>query len=61
MDKTLLSTFRGKKILITGSTGFKGSWLSIWLNNNWVLQFTATHLNHFQKRQLCCFEYFRSH
>jgi CDP-glucose 4,6-dehydratase len=33
MDKTLLSTFRGKKILITGSTGFKGSWLSIWLNN----------------------------
>ena len=24
--------FLGKKILITGSTGFKGSWLSIWLN-----------------------------
>lgn len=23
--------FRGKKILITGHTGFKGSWLSIWL------------------------------
>ena len=22
----------GKKVLITGNTGFKGSWLSIWLN-----------------------------
>jgi len=26
-----LSVFRGKKVLITGHTGFKGSWLSIWL------------------------------
>ncbi|MDU1904887.1 MAG: CDP-glucose 4,6-dehydratase [Dysgonomonas sp.] len=24
--------FRGKKILVTGHTGFKGSWLSIWLH-----------------------------
>lgn len=24
--------FRGKKILITGHTGFKGAWLSLWLN-----------------------------
>lgn len=24
--------YKGKKILITGDTGFKGSWLSIWLN-----------------------------
>ena len=24
-------TFKGKKILITGNTGFKGSWLSTWL------------------------------
>ena len=24
--------FKNKKILITGHTGFKGSWLSIWLN-----------------------------
>ena len=23
--------FKNKKILITGNTGFKGSWLSIWL------------------------------
>jgi len=23
--------FRNKKILITGDTGFKGSWLTIWL------------------------------
>jgi CDP-glucose 4,6-dehydratase len=25
------NNFKGKKILITGHTGFKGSWLSIWL------------------------------
>ncbi len=25
--------FKNKKILITGNTGFKGSWLSVWLNN----------------------------
>ncbi|MFW5879597.1 MAG: CDP-glucose 4,6-dehydratase [bacterium] len=24
--------WRGKKVLVTGHTGFKGSWLSIWLN-----------------------------
>jgi len=29
---TLLNNFRNKKILITGHTGFKGSWLSIWLH-----------------------------
>jgi len=35
MKKTDLfdNFFRGKKILITGHTGFKGSWLSIWLND----------------------------
>jgi len=27
-----LNSFRNKKVLITGHTGFKGSWLSIWLN-----------------------------
>lgn len=26
------SFYRGKKVLITGHTGFKGSWLTIWLN-----------------------------
>ena len=24
--------YKGKRILITGHTGFKGSWLSIWLH-----------------------------
>lgn len=24
--------FKGKKVLVTGHTGFKGSWLSVWLN-----------------------------
>ncbi len=27
----LHTTFKGKKVVITGHTGFKGSWLSIWL------------------------------
>lgn len=25
-------TYRGKKVLVTGHTGFKGSWLSLWLS-----------------------------
>ena len=28
-----LSVFAGKTILVTGHTGFKGSWLSLWLHN----------------------------
>ena len=28
----LVKIFRNKKVLITGHTGFKGSWLSLWLN-----------------------------
>ncbi len=28
-----LKIFKGKKVLITGHTGFKGSWLSIWLHH----------------------------
>ena len=31
-DLNFLNDFFNKKILITGHTGFKGSWLSIWLN-----------------------------
>ena len=27
----LLSKYKGKKVLITGHTGFKGSWLTLWL------------------------------
>jgi len=31
MDK-IKEFYRGKKVLITGHTGFKGSWLSLWLS-----------------------------
>ena len=27
-----LNIYKNKKVLITGHTGFKGSWLAIWLN-----------------------------
>ncbi len=27
-----LNSYKGKRVLVTGHTGFKGSWLSIWLN-----------------------------
>ena len=30
--KDLLKVFKNSKVLITGHTGFKGSWLSLWLN-----------------------------
>ena len=33
MEKNnLIKIFKKKKVLITGNTGFKGSWLSLWLN-----------------------------
>ena len=33
MNNNIISNFyKNKKIFITGHTGFKGSWLSIWLN-----------------------------
>jgi CDP-glucose 4,6-dehydratase len=31
MEITDLGVFKGKKVLITGHTGFKGSWLAIWM------------------------------
>ena len=28
---SLLKTFNNKTVIVTGHTGFKGSWLSLWL------------------------------
>jgi CDP-glucose 4,6-dehydratase len=30
-DAAFADAFRGKRVLLTGHTGFKGSWLSLWL------------------------------
>lgn len=30
--RLIADTFRGKRVLVTGHTGFKGSWLCLWLN-----------------------------
>ncbi|MBU3176429.1 CDP-glucose 4,6-dehydratase [Clostridium estertheticum] len=32
MNDQFNNAYKGKKILVTGATGFKGSWLSIWLH-----------------------------
>jgi CDP-glucose 4,6-dehydratase len=31
MSDAFLSSFTGRRVLVTGHTGFKGSWLSLWL------------------------------
>lgn len=31
VNEYLRESFRGKRVLVTGDTGFKGSWLSLWL------------------------------
>lgn len=32
MENTFKNYYRNKRVLVTGHTGFKGTWLSIWLN-----------------------------
>ena len=32
-DAAIRETFRGKSVLVTGHTGFKGSWLTLWLHD----------------------------
>ena len=32
MEKMVNKFYKNKKILVTGATGFKGSWLCLWLN-----------------------------
>ena len=32
MEDIFNNFYKGKRVLVTGHTGFKGSWLSIWLH-----------------------------
>jgi CDP-glucose 4,6-dehydratase len=57
MSRKLTNIFRGKSVLVTGHTGFKGSWLSIWLRELGakVIGYSAeppTNLNNFALTQL---------
>jgi len=33
VQKKLAGSYKGRKVLITGHTGFKGSWLALWLES----------------------------
>ena len=33
MSSDLINTYRGKRVLVTGASGFKGSWLCLCLKN----------------------------
>ena len=43
------NVYRGKKVLITGNTGFKGSWLSAWLLC-WERRYTAIQIVYLPNR-----------
>ena len=51
-----LEQFRGRRVLITGDTGFKGSWLSLWLQLHGAEVFgyalPAEENSHFEKLRL---------
>ena len=32
MKNNLKNFYKGKRVLVTGATGFKGAWLCFWLN-----------------------------
>ena len=33
MTNPFADTYSGKRVLVTGHTGFKGSWLALWLHH----------------------------
>jgi CDP-glucose 4,6-dehydratase len=54
------SVFHGKRVVVTGHTGFKGSWLSLWLNELGAEVFgisvdVPTHPSHFESLDLGSF------
>jgi len=53
IEKQFKNQFKGKKVLITGHTGFKGSWLSLWMHYNkanvlGISDKIPTHPSHFK-------------
>lgn len=55
--------FRGKRVLLTGHSGFKGSWLALWLNQLGALVYgisldTSSTPSHLKLLGPCCEDYF---
>ncbi|HEY0130745.1 MAG TPA: CDP-glucose 4,6-dehydratase, partial [Allosphingosinicella sp.] len=53
-SERLRSAYSGKRVLITGNTGFKGAWLALWLTRlgakvTGFSEDIATHPSHFER------------
>lgn len=62
-NQYLISKYKGVKVLITGHTGFKGSWLTLWLNQlganvSGISLGPVSELNHFDLLDLEVENYF---
>ena len=47
--------YKGKRVLVTGHTGFKGAWLSIWLHELGIIM---SYLESERRLKLICVEIF---
>lgn len=62
-NQYLISKYKGVKVLVTGHTGFKGSWLTLWLNQlganvSGISLGPVSELNHFDLLDLEVENYF---
>ena len=63
MENNFREKFKNKSVLITGHTGFKGSWLTMWLNISGakiagISNDYPSSLNHYQLLNLRTFPFY---